>query len=83
MTSLPLDKLQKQQVGTIHKLRGSRALRQRLAAIGILKGLPVSLKASTPWKGPRVYRIGQHQFCLRPAEASQIEVVLEDVAHCG
>lgn len=83
MTALPLNELQHQQVATIYQLKGSRALRQRLAAIGILKGQPVSVKASTPWNGPRVYRIGQHQFCLRPAEACQIEVVLADVAHCG
>jgi len=83
MTALPLSELKKQQVGKILKLRGPRALRQRLAAIGILRGQPVSLKAATLWGGPRVYRIGQHQFCLRRAEASQIDVVLEDATNCG
>lgn len=78
MTTLPLSELKKQHHGYIARLRGGRSLRQRLSAIGILKGQPVSLKASTLWGGPRVYTIGHHQFCLRKDEASLIDVQLED-----
>jgi Fe2+ transport system protein FeoA len=83
MTCVPLSDIRKQHSGQILRLRGSRALRQRLAAIGILKGQPVALKAATLWGGPRVYIIGQHQYCLRHEEASQIDVQLTEIADCA
>ena len=83
MACVPLSEMNKQHSGQILRLRGSRSLRQRLAAIGILKGQPVSLKATTLWGGSRVYTIGQHQYCLRHEEACQIEVQLADIADCA
>jgi len=61
----------------ISGLSGPHALRQRFAALGILRGQPVSLHALTFWGSPRAYTIGQQQLCLRNKEACCIEVELQ------
>jgi Fe2+ transport system protein FeoA len=53
-------------------------LRQRLAALGILRGQRVELRTKSLWGDPRAYRIGNQQFCLRNAEAQHIWIQLQD-----
>ncbi len=73
-----LTDLQARQVARISALEGPQALRQRLAALGVLRGQRVELSAKTLWGDPRAYLIGSQQFCLRNAEAKYIRIQLQD-----
>lgn len=73
-----LTELQPRQQARIVALQGPQALRQRLAALGILRGQRVELCAKSLWGDPRAYLIGGQQFCLRNAEACHIRIQLHD-----
>ena len=74
---ITLSELKPKQKAHIVRLHGSAVLRQRLTALGILKGQPVEVKASTLWGDPRAYTIGYQQFCLRNSEADCVEISVE------
>lgn len=73
-----LTDLKARQVALISALEGPQTLRQRLVALGILRGQRVELRARTLWGDPRAYLIGNQQFCLRNAEAQYIRIQLQD-----
>ncbi|MET4163294.1 ferrous iron transport protein A [Marinobacterium sp. MBR-111] len=73
-----LTDLKAQQVALILALDGPQSLRQRLAALGILRGQRVELRTKSLWGDPRAYRIGNQKFCLRNAEAQHIWIQLQD-----
>lgn len=73
-----LTQLKFRQVAIIRALGGPPPLRQRLAALGILRGQRVELSANTLWGDPRAYRIGGQQFCLRNADAHFIGIELQN-----
>lgn len=73
-----LTDLQPRQKALITVLDGPQTLRQRLAALGILRGQSVELRAKTLWGDPRAYLIGGQQFCLRNVEARYIRVQLQN-----
>ncbi|MGB0467577.1 MAG: FeoA family protein [Pontibacterium sp.] len=75
---MTLTDLSKKQTGRINKISGPVALRQRLTALGVLRGQPVRLSASALWGNPRTYYIGQQQICLRNEDAVQVKVELCD-----
>lgn len=70
--------VQKKQTGRILAIKGPDNLRQRLTALGVLRGQKVRLSASTLWGDPRTYAIGRQQICLRNDDARMVEVELCD-----
>lgn len=66
----------KKQICRITAIKGPDNLRQRLTALGVLRGQPVRLSANTLWGNPRTYAIGRQQICLRNEDAAMIEVAL-------
>ncbi|MBU2963970.1 FeoA family protein [Amphritea sp. 2_MG-2023] len=74
---MTLIELKSRQQARIKTIAGPEALRQRLVALGVLKGLKVSVAATSLLGNPRVYAIGKQQICLRSKEASHIEVELQ------
>lgn len=75
---MTLDTLARGQCCKILDITGSDALRQRLAALGVLRGQSIQLAAIAPWGNPRVYRLGRQQICLRNEEAVCIEVTKDE-----
>ncbi|WP_417227659.1 FeoA family protein [Amphritea sp.] len=74
---MTLIELKTRQQARIKTIAGPDALRQRLVALGVLKGLKVTVAATSLLGNPRVYSIGKQQICLRSKEASHIEVELQ------
>lgn len=74
---MTLIELNTHQQARIKSIAGPGALRQRLVALGVLKGLIVSVAATSLLGNPRVYSIGKQQICLRSKEASYIEVEVQ------
>jgi len=75
--SMTLIELKARQQAKIMSIAGPESLRQRLVALGVLKGLQVSVAATSLLGNPRVYCIGKQQICLRTKEASHIQVELQ------
>jgi len=73
-----LTELQPGQQGCITALEGPSALKHRLAALGVLRGQSVRLRAKTLWGDPRAYLIGGQQICLRNADARHIRIQVHD-----
>lgn len=73
---MQLTDLKTRQQARIFTISGPDALRQRLVALGVLKGLPISVAATSLSGNPRVYTIGKQKICLRSEEASHIQVEL-------
>jgi len=57
-------------------IKGPDNLRQRLTALGELRGQRVRPSANTLWGNPRTYAIGRQQICLRNEDAVMVEVEL-------
>ncbi|MDO6563621.1 FeoA family protein [Amphritea sp. 1_MG-2023] len=74
---MTLPELKTRQQAIIKTIAGPEPLRQRLVALGVLKGLNISVAATSLLGNPRVYSIGKQQICLRSKEASYIEVELQ------
>ncbi|MBQ0756038.1 MAG: ferrous iron transport protein A [Amphritea sp.] len=74
---MTLTKLSRKQKAKIKALTGPEPLRQRLVALGVLRGLQVSVAATSLLGNPRTYYIGKQQICLRNEEAGYIEVELQ------
>ncbi len=74
---MTLTKLSCKQKAKIIALTGPEPLRQRLVALGVLRGFPVSVAATSLLGNPRTYFIGKQQICLRNEEAGYIEVELQ------
>ncbi|MBN0989042.1 MULTISPECIES: FeoA family protein [Amphritea] len=74
---MTLTQLKARQQARIKAIAGPEPLRQRLVALGVLKGLQVSVSATSLLGNPRIYFIGKQQICLRSAEAGYIEVELQ------
>jgi ferrous iron transport protein A len=73
---MTLTDVTKKQSYRIVAIKGPDALRQRLTALGVLRGQKVRLSASTLWGNPRTYAIGRQQICLRNEDATMVEVEL-------
>lgn len=69
-----LTQLSSRQRARITRITGADALRQRLVALGVLRGLSISVGATSLWGNPRTYIIGPQQICLRSEEAGCIEI---------
>lgn len=66
---MTLTKLSRKQKAKIKALTGPEPLRQRLVALGVLRGLQVSVVATSLLGNPHIYFIGKQQICLRNKEA--------------
>ncbi len=71
---MTLTDVTKKQTCRIRAISGPDALRQRLTALGVMRGQKVRLSASTLWGNPRTYAIGRQQICLRNEDACMVEV---------
>ena len=73
---MTLTDVAKKQTCRILAIKGPDNLRQRLTALGVLRGQRVRLSANTLWGNPRTYAIGRQQICLRNEDAVMVEVEL-------
>ncbi len=71
-----LTELSSRQKARITSITGPAVLRQRLVALGIMKGLQISVAATSLFGNPRSYFVGKQQVCLRSEEAGFIQVEL-------
>ncbi len=73
---MTLTDVAKKQTCRILAIKGPDNLRQRLTALGVLRGQRVRLSANTLWGNPRTYAVGRQQICLRNEDAVMVEVEL-------
>ena len=64
--------LKRGEKGIIHNLGGDNKLRERLAEMGFVRGVEVTLDRTAPLGNPRVYVIYGSRVSLRNEEARQI-----------
>lgn len=74
---MTLAQLNPRQTARITSITGPVALRQRLVALGVLKGHTISVAATSLFGSPRTYSVGKQQVCLRSKEAGYIHVELQ------
>lgn len=73
-TSLPLNQLKVGQSGVIVKVNLSGAARQRLLAMGLVKGETIQVERIAPLGDPMDFLIKSYHLSLRKAEAGDILV---------
>ncbi|UNM95644.1 ferrous iron transport protein A [Ignatzschineria rhizosphaerae] len=79
MGTLTLDQLSLNDTALITKLNTSNlSYRNKLLAMGITPGCKVTIVRKAPLGDPIQITIRGFQLCLRKAEASGIQVALED-----
>lgn len=71
---MTLTDINKHRTYRITSISGPDELRQRLTALGMLRGQKVRLRASTLWGDPRTYAVGRQQICLRNDDAQYVAV---------
>ena len=76
--SIPLSDLKVGEKGTIEKLNFKGATRQRLMAMGLVKGETIMVRRVAPLGDPIDYVIKGYDLSLRKAEANDILVNLVD-----
>lgn len=72
--SIPLSNLKVGKKGTIEKLNFKGAIRQRLMAMGLVKGEIILVRRVAPLGDPIDFVIKGYDLSLRKAEASEILV---------
>ncbi len=72
---MTLNDLHTGDTATIARIRGRGAFRKRLTEMGFIRGKPVSVVKSAPFRDPVEYRILDSNVSLRRSEASLVEVV--------
>jgi ferrous iron transport protein A len=77
--SIPLNKLEADDVGTIKSIQAGQELRRRLAGLGLRSGIRVRVIRHSPLNGPIQIRVGQTDLIMRIADAAHIEVCLAAV----
>ena len=58
----------------IHKLLGDKVSKQRLMALGIVRGQEISLDTKAPLGDPRIYSILGYRLSIRNNDAEKILV---------
>ncbi len=69
-----LDSLEDGEAAIIEKLLGDKISRQRLMALGIVKGQAISLDTRAPMGDPRVYSVLGYRLSIRNEDAEKILV---------
>ncbi|MCF8226362.1 MAG: ferrous iron transport protein B [Bacteroidales bacterium] len=80
---MTLNDLHTGDAAVIVQLHGSGAFRKRLTEMGFVKGQPVRVVKSTPFKGPVEYRIMSGTVSLRRSEAMLIDVSVSLAEHAN
>ena len=65
------------ETGVVNRIDGEAALKRRLNALGMVKGIEISLEHTAPMGDPRAYTLMGYQLSLRNEDARKI--VLQDV----
>ncbi len=73
---MTLTELTSRQRACISIIDGPAPLRQRLVAMGVLRGQQVTLSATSLLGNPRVYCVGRQKICLRREDAACIQIEL-------
>lgn len=73
---MQLTDLKHKQQARIASISGPVALRQRLVALGVLRGLCITVSATSLMGNPRAYSIGKQKICLRGEDAEHIQIEL-------
>ena len=73
-SSVSLDTLQRGQAAVIDELHGGKINKQRLMALGIVRGQEISLEMSAPLNDPRIYAILGYRLSIRNDDAKNILV---------
>ncbi len=66
------------QRGTIKRIEADSSLKRRLAAMGVVNGIKVSLDHTAPMGDPRAYTVMDYSLSMRNAEASRVVLHLDD-----
>ncbi len=69
---ISLDSLKDGEAAVIEKLLGDKISRQRLMALGIVKGQEITLDTRAPMGDPRVYNILGYRLSIRNEDAQKI-----------
>ncbi len=70
----PLVELQSGETAKIKKLLGNTLNKQRLMALGIVRGQEISLEIKAPFGDPRIYSIMGYRLLIRNEDADNILV---------
>jgi len=73
-TTLPLSQLKVGQSGVIVKINISGAARQRLLAMGLVRGETIHVERIAPLGDPMDFLVKSYHLSLRKAEAGEILV---------
>ncbi len=60
------------QQGVISSIEGDDALRRRLNAMGMVRGISMTAEQTAPMGDPRSYTVMRYQISLRKSEAEKI-----------
>ena len=77
MNIVSLTTLQPGQRARIHAVHSEDGFRKRLAALGLRNGKEIEVVRRAAFGGPLQLRVGSASLILRPAQAGDIEVVLD------
>jgi len=67
----PLTELREGQIGTVREIQGGRSVTQRLASVGIIPGVQLSVQRN---RGPMVVRIRSDRLILGKRVAARVMV---------
>ncbi len=80
MSVIKLDQLKPGQSGKVVSVSGQDMLRQRLMAMGLVKGVDIAAIKVAPFGDPIEFEIKDYNLSLRKSEACNIEVEVTDAA---
>ena len=78
LDSLSLADLKVGQDALILKISGTRAMKSRLAAMGVISGGKVAVGHTSPMGDPRAYNILDYMLSLRNEDARNIVIKLRE-----
>lgn len=68
------DKIKTGQRAVVKTLSCKGALRRRIIDMGIIPGVPITLRKRAPFGDPLEFSVRGYRLCIRKSEASQIIV---------
>jgi ferrous iron transport protein A len=69
-----LSELKPGESGTVRKVEGDRAIRQRMLAMGLVNGAEIQVKRVAPLGDPIEFSVRGYSLSLRKSEAHAIHV---------
>lgn len=76
---MTLNQLQAGQSAIVLKISGEGAVRRRLMAMGLVKGIEIQMVKAAPLGDPIAYLLRGYQLSLRKTEAQMVEIELEGI----